>query len=230
MSRFRFPNFLTTIRAIIIVLCGLMTFSILGYAAYRIYQELFRERHVGDIVNLETDSDVKVQFSLNSFEVIKGTPYLMSTISSQQNYRQSYYEKEAASIRNFLFFNTSDQSAWKLIPNNNSLFVRYQTLGLSTPPENVIKKVQGIWYEVVTADSDGDKRLTASDRKTIAVSDFAGKNYTEVIRQVDQVLGTHQPNEATFLVFYTSDAKNFVTEINIPKRKVVVTKPLPPLE
>ncbi|ALF55511.1 hypothetical protein ACX27_26050 [Nostoc piscinale CENA21] len=104
MSRFRFPSLLTAIRAIIILLCGLMTFSILGYAAYRIYQELFRERHVGDIVNLEPDSDVQVKFNLVLFEVIRGTPYLMATISSQQNYRQSYYEKEAASIRNFFIF------------------------------------------------------------------------------------------------------------------------------
>ncbi|ALF55512.1 hypothetical protein ACX27_26055 [Nostoc piscinale CENA21] len=130
----------------------------------------------------------------------------------------------------FLFFNTSDQSAWKLVTNNNSLFLRYQQLGLSTPPENVVKKVQGIWYEVVTADSDGDKHLTASDRKTIAVSDFAGKSYTEIIRQVDQVVGTHQPNDSTLLVFYTSEAKNFVTEINIPERKAVVTKQLPLLD
>lgn len=230
MSRFRFPSLLTSARALIIVLCSLMTLMILGYTSYRIYQELFRQRNVSNIVNTENNPNAQVKINLGLFESLKGSPYLMATITSQHNYRQSYYEKEALNIRNFLFFNTSDKSAWRLVTSNNFLFLRYEKLGLSTPPGDVVKNVQGMWYEVVTADSDGDKRLTADDRKTIAVSDVSGKNYTEIIRQVDQVLGTHQPNDSTLLVFYTSSAKHFVTEINIPARQAVITQQLPPLE
>ncbi|MCC5635948.1 hypothetical protein LC593_08775 [Nostoc sp. CHAB 5844] len=230
MSRFRFPSLLTSVRALIIIICGLITLMISGYTAYRIYQELFRERNVSHIVNTETDANIQVHINLGLFELLKGTPYLMAAITSQQNYRQSYYEKEASSIRNFLFLNTNDKSAWRLVPNNNFLFLRHERLNLSTPPRDVVKNVQGIWYEVITADSNGDKRLTTDDRKTIAVSDVSGKNYTELIHQVDQVLGKHQLNDSTLLVFYTSGAEHFVTEINIPVRQAVVTKQLPPLE
>ncbi|MBE9206693.1 hypothetical protein IQ244_09240 [Nostoc sp. LEGE 06077] len=201
-----------------------------GYIAYRIYQETLRQRNASDIVNTETNTDIQVKINLGSFEPIKGTPYLMAAVSSQQIYRQSYYEKEASSTRNFLFFHVNDKSSWKLIPNNNFLFLRHEKLSLSTPPGDVPKNVGGLWYEVVKADSDGDKRLTESDRKTIAFSDISGKNYTEIIAQVDKVLGTHQLNDSTLLFFYTSGAEHFVTEINIPARQAVVTRQLPPLE
>ncbi|MBE9004559.1 hypothetical protein IQ259_05805 [Fortiea sp. LEGE XX443] len=230
MSRFRFPTWLTSARLLIILASGLITLIISGYTAYRIYQGLFRERLVSNIVNTETTPNVQVKTNLGVFEPLKGTNYLMAAVSFQQNYRQSYYEKEASSIRNFLFFNTSDKSARKLVLNNNFLFLRHEKLGQSNPLEDVVKNVQGVWYEVVTADSDGDKRLTTDDKKTVALSHVSGENYTEIIRQVDRIWSTHQPNDSTLLVFYTSDAKNFVTEIHIPVRQAVITQQLPSLE
>lgn len=229
MSRYRLFSWLTSVKAMIFLVIGLVALGVLGYTAYRIYQDLFRERSISSVVNLETNANVPVQMSLDTFASLKGTPYLMATITSQQNYRQSYYGKEASSIRNFLFFNASDKSAQKLLPNNNFLFLRHEKLGQLTPTGEFINKVQGIWYEVVTDDSNNDQHLTTQDQKTIAVSEASGANFTEVIRQVDQVVGTHQPDDKTFLVFYASAGNHFVTEINIPSLRAVMTQQLPSL-
>jgi hypothetical protein len=92
----------------------------LGYGAYRIYQGLFRERNVFDVVNLESNNgNLQQQMYLGVFEPLNGTPYLIAAISSQQNYRQTYYDKEALSIRNFLFFDASNKTGRKLIPKTH---------------------------------------------------------------------------------------------------------------
>jgi len=230
MSRFQLPSWLTSMKMLIISVSSLILLMILGYTAYKSYQQLFRERPVSDIVNTETNPNIQVKIYLGSFEALNGTPYLMAPVTSQQNYRQSYYEKEASSISNFLFFNSSDKSARRVVPNNKFLFLRSEKLEQSKSPKDGVKKVLGIWYEVVTADSDGDKRLTTDDHKTVALSDVSGENYTEIIRKIDQILGTYQRNDSTLLVFYKSGAKHFVTEINIPARQAVVTQQLPSLE
>jgi hypothetical protein len=209
---------------------GLVVLVVLGYMAYRIYQNVFGERTVSNVVNTEINANVKTKISLSSFESLNGTPYLIAAVSSEQDYRQSYYEKEATSIRNFLFVNGSDKSARRLVTKNDFLFLAYEKLGQQTQQQSVVNKVRGILYQVVTSDTNGDNRLNSSDRKTIALSDVSGANYTEVIPQVDIVLGTHQKEEAALLVFWVSGGKNFVTEINIPARKVTVTKQLPSLE
>jgi capsid portal protein len=215
---------------IFISVIGLVVLLVLGYMAYRIYQDVFGKRTVSNVVNSESNANVQTKISLSSFESLNGTPYLIAAVSSEQDYRQSYYEKEATSIRNFLFVNGSDKSARRLVTKNNFLFLAYEKLGQQTQPQTVVNNVRGILYQVVTSDTNGDKRLSSSDRKTIALSDVSGANYTEVIPQVDIVLGTHQKDEATLLVFWASGGKNFVTEINIPARKVTLTKQLPPLE
>ena len=230
MTLSRFLRLLTSNKALILRLLSLMSFVVLSYTAYRIYQQIFQERSVSGVVNIENNSNVHSKMSLGGFQPLNGTPFLMAAISSQQNYQQSYYDKEALGIRNFLFFNSQDKSARKLVPKNEFLFLRSENLGKQTPQGNIITNVRGIWYELVTADSNGDKRLTREDDKTIAVSDVSGASYTEIIRQVDRVLATHQPNETTFLIFYTSGRKNFVTEININTRTVLVTQELPLLE
>jgi hypothetical protein len=209
---------------------GLVVLVVLGYMAYRIYQNVFGERTVSNVVNTEINANVKTKISLSSFESLNGTPYLIAAVSSEQDYRQSYYEKEATSIRNFLFVNGSDKSARRLVTKNDFLFLAYEKLGQQTQQQSVVNKVRGILYQVVTSDTNGDNRLNSSDRKTIALSDVSGANYTEVIPQVDIVLGTHQKDEAALLVFWVSGGKNFVTEINIPARKVTLTKQLPSLE
>lgn len=229
MSRSRLFSLLTSVKAMIFLVVGLTALAVLGYTAYRIYENLFRERSISSLVNLETDTHELVDMSLDAFESLKDTPYLMATIRYQKHYRQSYYDKETSIIRNFLFFNTSDKSAQKLIPNNNFLFLRYEKLGQQMPTGDLFNKVQGIWYEVVTTDSNNDQRLTTEDQKTIAVSEASGANFTEVIRQVDKLVGTHQPDDETLLVFYASTGKHFVTEINIPTRRAVMTQQLPSL-
>jgi uncharacterized protein YxjI len=76
-------------------------------------------------------------------------------------------------------------------------------------------------------DTNDDKRLSEADRKTIAVSDVSGANYTEVIPKVDRLLNTFQISETNVLMIYETDGKSFVTELDLGQRIAVETKELP---
>ena len=93
-----------------------------------------------------------------------------------------------------------------------------------------INKVNGIWYTLVTEDTNNDRRLDSRDKKTIAVSDVSGNGYTEIIKKVDRVIGSHQKNQNTVLVFYESGGKNIFSEIDVVQRKLVIEQNLPALD
>ena len=104
------------------------------------------------------------------------------------------------------------------------MFLNAQEVALERRDDKIVR---GIWYEVVKADSNNDKRLDSNDKKTIAVSDVSGSEYTEIISEIDRLLGSHQKNSTTLLVFYELDGREYVGEINILRRVLVENVVLP---
>ncbi|MEM9928128.1 MAG: hypothetical protein AAF915_31165 [Cyanobacteria bacterium P01_D01_bin.50] len=205
-------------------LIGLIVLIVFGYGGYQLGRYILRERTANNLVNTETENDEKVEISLGNFRELEGTPYLIAPVNSQQNYRQSYYDKQASSTRNYLFLNANDKSARRLVPRNNFLFINAQEIVLQRREDKIVR---GMWYEVVKADSNKDKRLSDEDKKIIAISDVSGSDYTEVIDEVDRVLGSHQKNSTTLLVFYELDNREYVAEISIIRRTLVEKQVLP---
>jgi hypothetical protein len=160
---------------------------------------------------------------LGSFELLKGNPYLVAAVNDEDTRYPFALSSSSGSVhvRNYLFFNPANLSAHRLVPKNNWLFLQDEKLG-QFKNGNLIK-VEGLWYAVVTTDTNGDNQLTSQDRMVIAMSDAAGKNYTNVVTQVDRILGTHQKGTSTLQILYTLADKNFVTEVNIRTRQVIRT-------
>ena len=221
-----FFRWLKSANVLLFFFLGLIMLVVFGYAGYFVFRDISRERNVYNSVNQESNTDVKVKMNLGNFESLGGTPYLMAPISSQQSYPGPYYDKTAGSIRNYLFINGNDKSAKKLLTKNDFLFLNAQNV-VEENPQTKINKVNGIWYTVVTADTNSDKRLDERDQKTIAVSNVSGSGYTELIKKVDKVLGSHQRNQNNVLVFDESGGKNFLAEIDISGRKLLTEQNLP---
>ncbi len=144
-------------------------------------------------------------------------------------------------MRNYMFVDSADKSARWLTPTNNYLFLGAEQLyeKQMLPGEAAANKYDGTasapgqasikWmrYLVVNADTNGDQRLTEKDQRVIAFSSVSGEGYTELIRNVDAVMGSMLRNENMLILFYESDKKYFVAEINLPQRQAVETKELP---
>lgn len=203
---------------------GLIVLLVFGYGGYQLGRYILRDRAASNLVNTEAENDDKVKMSLGNFRELEGTSYLMAPVNSQQNYRQNYYDKQASSIRNYLFLNANDKSARRLVRRNDFLFLNAQEVVLQRREDKIVR---GIWYEVVKADSNNDKRLSNEDKKIIAISDVSGSDYTEVIDEVDRVLGSHQKNSTTLLVFYELDNREYVGEISLIRRALIEKQVLP---
>lgn len=229
MSESPLFRWLKSVNVLLFFFLGLIMLVVFGYAGYRIFGDISRERNVYNSVNQETTSDIEVKMSLSNLEPLSGTPYLIAPIGSKQNYRQSYYDKSTDSIRNYLFFNGNDRSAKKLLTKNDFLFLNANNV-VQQNTQTKINKVNGIWYTLVTEDTNNDKRLDSRDKKTIAVSDVSGNGYTELINKVDRVIGSHQKNQNTVLVFYESDGKNIFAEIDVSQRKLITEQNLPVID
>ena len=224
MRKSKILSLLRSANTIIFLGVGLLLLGVLGYAAYQIYMNTFRERSISGVVN--TAQDKPLQFSLGSLIPIAGTPYYLAPISAEQNYRQDYYDKAATSVRNYLVININEQSAVRLLPQNNSLLLNAEAVGQKNDKGEIIK-AEALWYQVVKTDTNGDQRLTEADTKAIALSDVSGKNYTEVLPQIDRLLATVQPTPTTLMLVYELKQKNYITQINIPQRQVIKTQELP---
>lgn len=217
---------------------ALTLFSLIGYA---VYKDITRKRHVSSVVNVDPSAPIQAKWWLGDFAQIANTKYFMAAASSEQSYEMSHYEKGASAVRNYMFVDSTDKSARWLVPTNKYLFLGAEQLhekqmlpgedfankygGAVKPPDQAI--VKWMRYLVVTADTNGDQRLTEKDQRVVAISTVSGEGYTELIRNVDAVMGSSLRNENTLIYFYESDKKYFIAEINLPQRQVTTTKELP---
>lgn len=237
-----------------VYLCiSLLLLVILSYSGYRVAKSFFTVSTISkvkSVTNLNKPKQSKeIKYYLSSFESFANTNYLIASINIQGDSRKfSYesYEKDSGTTRNFMFFDIQNKSTRLLIKNNDSLFLKYHVLGeainnkrkngnpiqKNSPntaiPENLnsVQNIQGLWYEVVTTDTNQDGRLGHNDQKTIAMSDISGENYTEVIQNIDNIISTHQPNAKQLLVFWYGNNKNYVSEIDILSKRVIQTREL----
>ena len=216
------------IDAVLILIGGLMALGVLGYTAYRIYQDVFRSRDVSSMVNIAANTQMSSEWALGDFDRLEGTDYLMAPVHSTQTYQASYYEKGTSAVRNYLFVNSINKSSRWLVPNNNYLFLsRHKEF---YKPQSGSSRVIWLRYEVVKSDTNQDGRLTRDDKRTIGISDPNGDRYSELITNIDQILGYEMLNENSLLIFYRTDTKNYIAEINISERSIIVTNELPEIQ
>lgn len=169
--------------------------------------------------------------SLDAFQPLTGTAYVVAAVQAEQSDRSGFSSSSYGlpSATNYLFVNTDTLAGSRLVPTNQWRFLQSERLG-QRRRNGEVAVVQALWYLVVKTDTDEDKQLTDRDRKVVALSDATGKNYTEVISQVDRVLGSNRKGDSILQVFYVSGGKHLASEINFQTRKVVRTEPLPALE
>lgn len=220
------PGTIWGMNSILKVIVGAFALAIVTFIGYRIFKEITRRREVSSVVNIEQNANIQAAWDLGNFESIAHTNYLMAPVFSKQSYQQSYYEKGASAVRNYLFVNAIDKTTNWLVETNNYLFLSADKLHWSDnkPDEGTIKWIK---YRVVKSDTNADGRLTDKDRWAIAFTDATGKGYTELIQNVEELLGSTLRDENTLIIFYKIDQKRFVSEINLPLRKITETKELP---
>ncbi len=182
---------------------------------------------------------VPVEKVLSPFNPITGTDYLMAGIVAAPVGRDasfnplnwinssSGYSSSSSGTYNYVFFEQASGQYHRLLPTND--YTIFQTSGFPSQqydPANPNKPAPVVEYwvfSVIKQNTNTDGYIGYGDKMTIAISDVGGNGYTELIDNVDGLLGQVYQNSASMFIMYNSDKKNYVAKINPSTRELLST-------
>ena len=217
------------INGVIIMVAGVLAIGVLLFAAYQIFIETVRERGVDSVVNIEKSAEVKEKWQLGYLSSIQGTPFVMVPLSSDQQYSQSYYDKSASSVRNYLFINKQEGKQHWLLNSNDHLITEASVLSENTGIDQEASAL-AVLFTVIKSDTNNDGRLTANDLKTVAMSQPNGQAYREVIQNIDRLVGYSLMDQASLLVVYERAGIGYSGSVSLADFSVSHEMPLPKVE
>jgi hypothetical protein len=198
----------------------------------------------------------RAEMRVGGFRQITGTGFLMASAYAKKesgvlekfesgSYSDSYGRSATQPVHNLLFASLDDLSGRWLLSHNRFLiwateelppekdksiigvYVKDQAgvgvLKVTNPEQRVAR---WIYIEVVKSDTNNNGKWDHEDRKAIAIVDPSGANYVEVITDTDEILQRTMHLEDKLSVVYQSNAKLFISNIDLPQRQVT-TKDLP---
>ena len=228
MTGRRFFAVVWRVNAVLILLTTVLACAVLAFAAREIFKEAIRARQATGVVNVAEEQVDRSRAELGKFEIVRGTRLLRAPLQIEQTYGFSSGSKEATSVQNYLFYDPSDGSSHWLLPGNKGLFLSEHEL-----PEREYSKPEppliAVVYELVEVDTNGDKKLTASDAKAVAVSDPSGSRFTRRLTGVEEVHGTTLTTNGNILILYTAASTLKAAEIDVGSLKIVRDGPVQPL-
>jgi hypothetical protein len=212
--------------AFVIAIAGLLSIGILLFAGYEIVKNITREKNRTEIVNIDPETNIEEKLALGVMDRIPGSKSVMVPLYSEQKFDLQYSGKRASSIRNFMFSNIRKKESHWLLETNNYLILNHRQLREGNPYNND-KDIQVIAYEIVKSDTSDDKRLTNSDLLTVSLSSPEGKHYTEILSNVEYVIGYEVIDKATLAIMYRRDGQAFIGHISLKEFKITTEIELP---
>ena len=177
-----------------------------------------------------------IEKRLSAFRPIQGTEFMIADISGnpQTNERdfspfswveRGYSGYSGYEIYNYVFFSGATETFNRLLPTNDYVVLQIIGFPSGTPTEKPedFKPVMWWLYLLAKADTDQNGYLNYQDKLTIGVTDVGGNRPTEVISDIDTMLGQFLKDENTLFVFYHAGDKNHAAKIDLPGRQIVNT-------
>ncbi len=206
--------------AIIIAIAGILGVIVLLFSGYLIYKETSRDRYKREIVNIDAKTNIEEKFRLGNLQHIKGFMSVIVPLYSDQSFSLNYSgSKSTTSTRNILFSDLHNETNKWLLPHNKFLITKYKLINESnsySSDENIIT----ILYKIVKNDTNNDSRLTESDKLIISLSEPNGNNYTEVLKNIDSVIGYELINKEVIAILYSRENQGFTAYISLNGFKV----------
>jgi hypothetical protein len=201
---------------ILILVGSLALFGLAAFAIFEKYRQQWAYDEVHSMVNIEPE--VKAGWDLGSFERVHGSDYLVAPVFSRQSYRVRTMEKDVSAIRNYLLLKESDKSTRWVVRGNETLVLscrQYSADGEWLSGAENKKAAQWLLLEVVAKDSNGDRRLSDADRRSVVLSDLQGTRYLDVVPAVDEILTLRWSGPKSLLAIYREEDRYFVKDFDV---------------
>lgn len=175
---------LLSIAAIIVILIG-------GFVLFMLGQDFWRTQSRGvettDVVNVDpTNETIVERLYLSDITRIGAGPMSRATLYLSQDFEMgrglgSYSKSSESNALNMLFVEPGAAERW-LFPTNDQLIYSVSSLSL-TPigTEQLQQPEAAMLLQVITQDSNGDQRLSESDRIALMVTHPDGRGMVTLI-------------------------------------------------
>jgi hypothetical protein len=163
--------------------------------------------------------------TLGTFQNLKGTPYLMSAVTSNQwrSGQSSSYDSSDSGVetRNLVFLDTNSLKSHRLFDTNGYIITQTDQYTQKVNSKDV---TQWLVHQVLKVDTDGNKRLDRNDLRTLAISSTNGKAYVEVITGITEIFGLTMVNPGKLVVVYGKNKAKTASIIDLEKRSITSTQ------
>ena len=221
-----FFKFIWRLNSLVILAVGAVGLVVLLYGAYQLFKEKTSNRSVSSVVNIEEKPSVNEYYKLEHNSRVFNSKFIAIPLVSVQNYEQSYYSKNARSIKNYLFTNISTSESTWLFDTNKNLILDFFTIS-KKQFDLKAKDVKALMYKIVNKDTNNDNRLTYKDSFNLGFSSIDGKIYKELLTNLQELSTWQFVNDEKIIVLYQKDNTIFSSNIDLKKLKVIDTKTIP---
>lgn len=207
------------VNAVIIFVAGIIL-ALVGLAGlYEIVSWATRDLAIHDVV-VEDDRKAETRLWIGSFETLTGVPAAIAPYHREQSYALRSYSKTAASIVDYLIVDTRDGSSWRLRGEDQGIVVHRWLLPSGNTggllQQRDTEPVALIAASAVSADTNGDGRITAQDRKHLIAATPDGSLKKRIAEDIDEVLLFAQQDGALRLIYRKADGGKLMLRIVDP--------------
>jgi hypothetical protein len=176
--------------------------------------------------DIKASSAEKYKAALGVFQTLKGTPYLMSSVTStgwSRSDKFSSYESydSGGQTHNLVFLDTNSLESQRLFDTNAYVIVQTDKYSQKVNSKDV---TQWLVHQILKADTDGNKRLDRNDSRTLGVSSANGKKYVEVLTGITEIFGLTMNSPGKLVVVYDKEGVKTSSIVDLNKRIVIATK------
>ena len=191
--------------------------------------------------SVAVNSDTPPELVLGNFEMIEGTSYYVAEIFN--DVPSSYYAYQSArwysigtggQTRNLVFLDGETLASTKLYDQNSSFILStvpfpQKSNNQEASTDQDLVPVQWFVYYVVHTDSNNDGLLNESDQGVLAISDFNGLRYKEILPDALNLYELTMPENGRLLAVYQTTEGRYASMIDMPAQEIIHTEPLPEL-
>jgi len=197
--------------AVVIAFAALAVIAFSAFIAREFWQNYTRDKHAREVINIDTESKTLQDAFSYGYPVFDNDnnsiilPLLVSQTYDVSRAYTSVSKNTGSNIINYLIINRDDDSSHWFFADHKQLITQVEIIKRPIDAEKDDKKVVARLYEIVSKDSNGDKRLSESDKKTLLITLPDRSNPTQIINGYDGIESFNHPDNNSFEVLVHSD-------------------------
>ncbi len=223
MRNFNLFKNIWRLNAILITLICILIFPFLVLGIYRDRVNRIADRGV---VVVNQNINLEETFYLGKLDRIKGSEFVIVPLYARQKTDLGLYpDEKSISTRNILFADVNKGINKWLLPNNNTLISHYD---LISSLDDKDQRVIAFLYQIISADTNQDGRLTENDALSVALSLPDSSNYRKILDNIKSVVGYELLSSDRLAILYMKNDQGFICYVKLPEFQIIKEIPIPP--